>query len=124
MSRSARVLDVAAGTGASLVPAAERRPRRQRGRRRYRAWHGRASESGDQANRLDNAKALVADAEQLPFQNGSFDTVVCGFGLFFFPDPLRALREFLRVTRSDGIVALSTFTRDGSGHVCDLAADR
>jgi ubiquinone/menaquinone biosynthesis C-methylase UbiE len=111
----ARVLDVAAGTGASLVPAAQR-----------------VGPGGEvigvdiapgmvarmknviEANRLVNAKGLLADAEQLPFENGYFDAVLCGFGIFFFPDPMRALTEFARVTRPGGSVALSTFTRDGS----------
>jgi ubiquinone/menaquinone biosynthesis C-methylase UbiE len=115
LKRGARVLDVAAGAGASLVPAADR-----------------VGPVGSvvgidiapgmvarlkqviEANRLANAQALVADAEQLPFEDGSFDAVLCGFGHFFFPDPLRALSEFRRVTRPEGVVALSTFTRDGS----------
>jgi SAM-dependent methyltransferase len=115
LKAGAHVLDVAAGAGASLVPAAER------------VGPGGTVVGVDiapgmvarleqviEANRLPNAQALVADSEQLPFDDGSFDAVLCGFGLFFFPNPLRALTEFRRVMRSDGMVALSTFTRDGS----------
>jgi len=111
----ARVLDVAAGTGASLVPAAERvgPDGRVVGVDIAPGMVARLNEV-IAINRLVNAEALLADGEQLPFEDGSFDAVLCGFGLFFFPDPLRALREFARVIRSGGTVGLSTFTRAGS----------
>jgi O-methyltransferase / aklanonic acid methyltransferase len=110
-----RVLDVAAGTGASLVPAA--RAVGPRGRVvGLDLAPGMVNELRDaiEAARIANAEALVADAEDLPFADGSFDAVLCGFGLFFFPDPQRALAGFRRVLRPGGVVALSTFTREGS----------
>ena len=110
-----RVLDVAAGTGRSLVPAA---------RRVGRAGHVTGTDLAPgmvdvlrrviREQALHNADALVADAEQLPFDDGTFDVLLCGFGLFFFPDPQRALAEFRRVLRPAGVLAISTFTRTGS----------
>ncbi len=41
-----------------------------------------------------------ADAMQLPFQNETFDAVVCQFGVMFFPEKLRAYSEARRVLRS------------------------
>lgn len=43
-----------------------------------------------------------ADALDLPFSDGEFDTVVCQFGLMFFPDKLKGLREFHRVLTAGG----------------------
>ena len=43
-----------------------------------------------------------ADAESLPFADGSFDLVVCQFGVMFFPDRRRAFAEAARVLASDG----------------------
>lgn len=45
-------------------------------------------------------------AEQLPFPDNSFDTVVDMFGLCSFDDPVRALREMSRVCRPGGKLLL------------------
>jgi SAM-dependent methyltransferase len=49
------------------------------------------------------------DAEHLNFPDATFDRVLCGFGIMFFPDQLRALGEFRRVMKSDGRLAVSTW---------------
>jgi SAM-dependent methyltransferase len=46
---------------------------------------------------------------QLPFAEGSFDVVVCVFGIFFVPDMEAALRELRRVVRTGGRVAITTW---------------
>ncbi|MCP4201427.1 MAG: methyltransferase domain-containing protein [bacterium] len=43
-----------------------------------------------------------ADAMALPFVDGSFDLVVCQFGVMFFPDRVAAYREIRRVLRPGG----------------------
>lgn len=43
-----------------------------------------------------------ASAQELPFENGSFDTVFCLQGLQYLPDPAAALSEMRRVMTSDG----------------------
>lgn len=52
---------------------------------------------------------VAADGEALPFAARSFDRVVCGLGLMFFPDAEAALREIHRVLRADGLLALSVW---------------
>lgn len=54
-----------------------------------------------------NTWALVARAEALPFADRSFDLVTCNLLLMWLPDPLRALREFVRVLRPRGRVLAS-----------------
>ena len=54
---------------------------------------------------------VAADGEALPFADKSFDRVLCGLGLMFFPDDQAALREIHRVLRPDGLLALSVWGR-------------
>jgi SAM-dependent methyltransferase len=49
------------------------------------------------------------DAEQMPFPDGSFDVVLSQFGHMFAPRPEVALAEMLRVLRSGGTIAFSTW---------------
>jgi SAM-dependent methyltransferase len=51
---------------------------------------------------LTNIGFQPADAGDLPFPDASFDLVTCRFGVIFFPDLPRALREVRRVLRPDG----------------------
>jgi ubiquinone/menaquinone biosynthesis C-methylase UbiE len=47
-----------------------------------------------------------ADAHELPFDDASFDTVVCTFGLCAIPDHTRAIAEMTRVLRPGGRLIL------------------
>lgn len=50
-----------------------------------------------------------ADALALPFPDGVFDTVVCQFGVMFFPDKHKAYREVERVLAAGGRYLLSVW---------------
>ena len=104
-----RVLDVATGRGAVLGPAAERA-----------GPTGEAigidlSEAmvrltGEEvARRGLRATTRVMDAEALDFPDASFDRVLCGFGVMFFPNLPRALSEFRRVLKPGGRLGVSTW---------------
>ena len=55
----------------------------------------------------------VADAEELPFADSSFDTVISTFGVMFTPNQDRAAAELLRVCKSGGQIGLTNWTPDG-----------
>ena len=55
----------------------------------------------------------VADAEQLPFADASFDAVVSTFGVMFAPDQARAAGELLRVARPGGRIGMANWTPEG-----------
>ena len=55
------------------------------------------------------ARVQVMDAERLDFAEATFDGVLCGFGIMFLPDQMRALGEFRRVMKSGGRLAVSTW---------------
>src|SRR5207253_357416 len=50
----------------------------------------------------DMVSFMPADALDLPVKDGSFDLVVCQFGVMFFPDKVKGHSEARRVLRSDG----------------------
>ncbi|MEO8366442.1 MAG: class I SAM-dependent methyltransferase [Pseudoxanthomonas sp.] len=60
-----------------------------------------------------DVKFEVADAEELPFADGSFDTVLSTFGAMFAVDHRRWASEMLRVTRSGGKIGLANWTPEG-----------
>src|SRR5258708_6290677 len=54
---------------------------------------------------LTNIDFREANAESLPFADESYDVLTCRFGVMFFPDLPKALRECLRVLKSGGRAA-------------------
>jgi SAM-dependent methyltransferase len=54
-------------------------------------------------------EAAVADAERLPYADGSFDVVASTFGVMFAPDPATAAAELARVCRPGGRLGLAAW---------------
>src|ERR671916_228470 len=105
-----RVLDVAAGTGNASLPAAER---------------GASVTASDltpellEAGRRRAEKAGVelewveADAENLPFGDGSFDVVMSSIGAMFAPHHQQVADELVRVCAPGGTIGLLSWTPEG-----------
>lgn len=70
-----------------------------------------AAKSEAQRRGLTNIVFRHCAADSLPFETESFDAVVCRLGAMFFPDPLAALREMLRVTKHEGLVSLVVWAK-------------
>lgn len=68
----------------------------------------------DHAARLGTSRPVTwqqANAMELPFSDASFDTVVCQFGVMFFPDRPRAYAQARRVLRAGGAFLFNTWDR-------------
>jgi ubiquinone/menaquinone biosynthesis C-methylase UbiE len=102
-----RVLDVAAGNGNASLAAA-RRFARVTASDYVPALLERAAERA-RADRLE-IECREADAEQLPFADGSFDVVLSTFGVMFTPNQERAAAELARVCRPGGKIGLANWT--------------
>ena len=105
-----RVLDVAAGNGNATLAAA-RRGGKVTSTDYVTTLLDRGAERA-RAERLD-VKFEVADAEALPYADGSFDVVLSTFGVMFAPDQTRAASELTRVCRPGGRIGLANWTPGG-----------
>jgi ubiquinone/menaquinone biosynthesis C-methylase UbiE len=116
--RLARVLEIAAGTGvvtrrlASLLPEDVSIVATDLNQ----PMLDLASEVGT-ARRVEWRQA---DAMQLPFEDGSFDAVVCQFGVMFFPDKAKAFAEARRVLRSGGVLLFNVWDRIEENEFADV----
>lgn len=70
-----------------------------------------AAESEAQRHGVTNIAFKQCAADSLPFENYSFDAVVCRLGVMFFPDPIAGLREMLRVTKREGVLSLAVWDK-------------
>jgi ubiquinone/menaquinone biosynthesis C-methylase UbiE len=105
-----RVLDVATGNGGTAIAAA----------RRFCDVTGSdyVPELLERARERARAERFAitfeeGDAEQLPYANGSFDTLLSTFGVMFVADQPRAAAELLRVCRPGGTIAMANWTPTG-----------
>src|SRR5262249_22963381 len=55
----------------------------------------------------------VADAEQLPFPDATFDVALSTFGVMFTPEHARSAGELMRVVRLGGRIGLANWTPEG-----------
>src|SRR3954465_3004642 len=115
------VLDVACGTGNAALPAARA--------------GGRATGPDFAAGLLDIARERAADAmleidfvegdaQALPFEDASFDSVVSTFGHMFAPDHRRTADEMKRVLKPGGVIAVACWMPEGAtGRMFRVTAD-
>lgn len=104
-----RVLDVAAGTGLAAEAASD-----------LVGPDGAVMAVDISAPMLDEARKRlghrpnvsfsVENGQDLKLPDGTFEAVLCGLGLMFFPDHARGISEFQRVLRSGGRAAVSVIT--------------
>ena len=105
-----RVLDVAAGNGNATLAAARRfanvissdyvQALLDKGRERARA-------------EALSVRFEVADVEELPYADTSFDVVLSTFGVMFAPNHPRSAAEMLRVLRPGGRIGMTNWTPTG-----------
>jgi ubiquinone/menaquinone biosynthesis C-methylase UbiE len=106
--RPQRILETAAGTGVVTEQLHRALPEAQ-----IMATDLNAPMLEQAARRISasNVRFQPADAQALPFNDNSFDLVVCQFGVMFFPDKVRANSEARRVLREGGRYMLVIWDR-------------
>jgi SAM-dependent methyltransferase len=108
--RPKAVLETAAGTGVLTRALASRLPDDTRivatDLNQPMLDHAAVSMPGD--GRISWHKA---DALSLPFEDGSFDAVICQFGVMFFPDKVEGYKEARRVLKPGGTFIFNVWDR-------------
>jgi len=116
--RPSNVLEIAAGTGAVTRQLADRLP----------ADVAIVATDLNQAM-IDHAASIgtsrpvawrAADAMHLPFEDASFDCVVCQFGVMFLPDKVAGFAEARRVLRPGGTFLFNVWDRIEDNEVADV----
>jgi SAM-dependent methyltransferase len=113
-----RVLEIAAGTGVATRALASQLP-----------GHTEIVATDLNQAMLDQAAAIgtprrvewrQADAMKLPFADGTFDAVVCQFGVMFFPDKAKAFAEVRRVLHAGGAFVFNVWDRLDQNELADV----
>jgi SAM-dependent methyltransferase len=105
-----RVLDVAAGTGNASIVAAQRGANVTASDltpEMFEAGRARAASEGVELEWVE------ADAENLPFEDGSYDVVMSSIGAMFAPHHQDVADELVRVCRPGGTIGLLSWTPEG-----------
>lgn len=108
-----QVLDVACGSGNAAISAARR------------AWGGNVIGSDYVPALLERGREraaaegldlefVEADAQNLPFDDASFDVATSVFGAMFAPDQRKTAAELLRVVKPGGRIGMANWCPDGS----------
>lgn len=79
-----------------------------------------AARAEAQRRGITNIRFQQCMADALPFQDNSFDVVVSRLGVMFFPDPVAAMREMLRVLKPNGKLALAVWGKSELNPFCYL----
>lgn len=105
-----KILDIAAGNGNFTLAAARR-------------WANIIStdyvdsllERGKERSTAEGFSPTfqIADAEELPYDENSFDAVASTFGVMFAPNQVQAAAEMLRVVRKGGKIGMANWTPTG-----------
>ncbi|HKJ36673.1 MAG TPA: methyltransferase domain-containing protein [Solirubrobacterales bacterium] len=107
-----RLLDVASGAGTTAMLAARERACEVVGLDYGAGAVAGARAEAEASGHGDRVRFVEGDAEALPFEDDSFDVVVCECALCTFPDKTTAVAEMRRVLRPGGRLALSDVTAD------------
>jgi ubiquinone/menaquinone biosynthesis C-methylase UbiE len=105
------VLDVASGLGTSAIYLAQRFGCQVVGVDFSRQIVEQANANAAEAGISQSVQFKQGDAERLPFEDGSFDALICECAFCTFPSKPQAASQFARVLRPGGRIGLSDLTR-------------
>jgi ubiquinone/menaquinone biosynthesis C-methylase UbiE len=103
-----RLLDIACGAGQLTIPAAQRGIKvtgLDLAANLVQQARARAAAEG-----LSEVEVHEGDAEDLPYEDASFDVVLSLIGAMFAPRPERVASEMIRVCKPGGMIVMGNWT--------------
>ena len=121
----AKILDIATGTGAVALAAAQALGPQGRVQAIDLAEDmlNKAIANFQRAG-LSNIDFHIMDAESLEFKSRYFDNVTCSFGIFFLPDMLAGLTSWRQVLKPGGRVMFTTFSANAFQPLAEMFRQR
>ncbi len=116
-------LDIAAGTGEPGLSIARLAPEGRVVLTDLAAEMLDVAERRARAQRVVNVETKVCSADDLPFDDATFDSVSVRFGYMFFPDVAKATAEFERVLRPGGRLCSSVWVKPESNPWTTIAME-
>ena len=104
-----KVLDVASGTGEPGLSLGSLLPGGQVTGTDLSEKMVAIANQNSQKRGIANYRSLVSDASSLPFDDRSFDHAISRFGIMFFPDIEKGLKEMTRVLKKGGQISVAVW---------------
>lgn len=111
LSHPLKILDIATGTGDFAIEAVKLNPQKIIGIDISEKMLSIAKEKIRKLHLEGKIKFQLADCENLPFENNSFDAVTVGFGVRNFENLDKGLKEMHRVLKKDGKIVILEFSK-------------
>lgn len=110
LHKQQKILDIATGTGIVALDAAQKVGSEGKvvGVDISTGMLNNAKQKLAESN-LHNVEFIEADAEELDFEDNSFDVVLCSLAVFYLTDIPAALRKWHRLLKKDGFIAFNVW---------------
>jgi len=105
------ILDIATGTGDFALESLKLNPTKVTGIDISKGMLDKGLEKIKRRNKTSIIELQIADSENLPFNDSSFDAITCGFGVRNFEDLRKGLLEIKRVLKKDGMFTILEFSK-------------
>ena len=105
------ILDIATGTGDFAIEALKLNPTKVIGVDISKGMLDKGIEKIKRRKKTSIIKLQLADSENLPFDDSSFDAITCGFGVRNFEDLHKGLLEIKRVLKKNGMFTILEFSK-------------
>jgi ubiquinone/menaquinone biosynthesis C-methylase UbiE len=107
LDKESRVLDIACGPGTLALSAAKRSKRVSA--IDFSEAMVEILDKTIEEESIENVETFCGDAQQLPYDDNSFDAVFSMFGLMFFPDRMKGYGEIYRTLKPGGKTIISSW---------------